>query len=402
MVNVMPKHISKPAWVKPPKPRPDFPLFPHATRRWAKKVRGRLRYFGKVTDASDHGARAALEKWLAEKDALLAGRVPRPQTDSLTIKEGINTFLSAKRQLVDSGELVERTWTDYHATCGRLLSVIDGDRPVDDLRPRDFETLRRHLAKTRGPVTLGNEIARVKILLKWVCDSDLIDRPVKYGQSFKRPSRKVLREVRNRQGPRMFTAEEIRRMIATAGVQLKAMILLGINAGMGNADVANMPCRALDLKNGWLDYPRPKTGVSRRVPLWPETIEALRVVLDKRRKPKNKADAGMVFLTKYGSRWAKETSDNPVSKETAKLLTELGIKRPRLGFYCLRRTFQTVGDETHDSVATKAITGHAEDTNDMPAAYPHGTSDERLRAVVDHVHNWLWPEAKNEGKDADE
>ena len=50
----------KPA--KPAKPYPDFPLFPHATGRWAKKVRQRLCYFGKVAD--DPKGERALALWL--------------------------------------------------------------------------------------------------------------------------------------------------------------------------------------------------------------------------------------------------------------------------------------------------------------------------------------------------
>src|SRR5271156_6622422 len=104
----------KPASDKPNKPYPDFPLFPHATKRWAKKIRGKMHYFGPWDDDDPDGA---LAKYLDQKDALHAGRKPRQQTEGVTIKEMCNQFLSAKQSSVKSGELTNRSWQDYKEAC---------------------------------------------------------------------------------------------------------------------------------------------------------------------------------------------------------------------------------------------------------------------------------------------
>jgi hypothetical protein len=94
--------------VTPPKPYPDFPLFPHAAGVWAKKIRGRLRYFGKWADWE-----GALRRYLDEKDALYAGRTPHPGPEGVTIHELLNRFRTAKAQLLDSDELTPRNFADY-------------------------------------------------------------------------------------------------------------------------------------------------------------------------------------------------------------------------------------------------------------------------------------------------
>jgi hypothetical protein len=105
---------------KPTKPYADFPLFPHATGRWAKKIRGKLHYFGKWDDPD-----GALQKYLDQKDDLHAGRTPRVPGEGLTVRELLNRFLTAKRQLVDTREITERTFMDYHATCKRIGDTLD-------------------------------------------------------------------------------------------------------------------------------------------------------------------------------------------------------------------------------------------------------------------------------------
>jgi integrase len=389
----MPKLTQKLARAKPSKPHPDFPLFPHATGRWAKKVRGRLHYFGSWADPN-----AALQKWLDQKDDLLAGRAPRTGV-SLTLRELANHFLTAKRHLLDTGELSQRTFADYHATCERVIVHFGLNRYVEGILPADFDSLRASIGRTRGPVALGNEVQRVRTLFKYAHDAGLIEKIVRFGPSFKRPSRKMLRQARNASGPRMLEAAQIQALLGIAGLHMNAMILLGINCGFGNSDVGKLPMSNLDLTGGWANFPRPKTGIMRRCPLWNETLDALKAAIECRRQPKNHDHDDLVFITAQGHSWAKTaTIDNPVSRQMGKLLTALGIARPGLNFYALRHTFETIGGEAKDQVAVDHIMGHAPAGNDMAAVYRERISDERLIAVTDHVRKWLFGKPKS-GKD---
>jgi integrase len=354
---------------KPQKPYPEFPLFPHATGRWAKKIRGKLHDFDPWSDPD-----AALAKYLEQKDALHAGKKPRADPDALTAKGLCNQFLNAKQALVDAGELSPRTWAQYKETCDLLVKDFGKQRLVSDLGPDDFAALRRRLAKRWKSGTVGNFILRVHVVFKYAADMDLIDRPVRYGQEFKRPSKKTLRvqEARQevQQGHKLFKREEILLLLLTTPAPLEAMILLGINCGLGNADCGRLPLRALDLERGWLDYPRPKTGVKRRCPLWPETVAAIREALARRRQPKDPADADLVFITRTGQAWNTDTTENSISYEVGKFLRRLGINgREGLGFYTLRHTFRTVADEAKDQPAADYIMGH--EVAHMSSVYRH-------------------------------
>jgi integrase len=370
---------------KPAKPCPEFPLFAHSAGVWAKKIRGKLHYFGPWADPD-----GALKNYDAQKEALHAGRKPRADAEAVTVKYVVNHFLDAKETLRDAGELSPRTWKDYKQVCDLVVANLGKSRLAEDVDPEDFAALRKKVAKRWGAHRLGSKLIQyTRSIFKHAFDAGLISRPARFGPGFKRPTKKVLRLHRAEQGPKLFTAEEIRRLLAEAGVQLKVMILLGINAGFGNSDCAQLPQEVVNLKAAVIDYPRPKTGIPRRCPLWPETVAALRDVLAKRPEPKAEEDAGLVFITKYGGSWDKETSTNPISQEMGKLLRALHIDgRKGLGFYTLRHTFRTVADELKDQPAADYIMGH--EVPHMSTVYRETISDGRLRAVTDHVRAWLF------------
>ena len=179
------------------KPRADFPLYPHrdkkrGTARWAEKVRRTRYYFGNCE--GDEDGQKALAEWLRTKDDLLAGRKRRPKDDdSLTVAGLCNHFLTAKDRQLALGELSYRTRADYGAICNRIVGAFGKSRRVEDLTADDFDKLRADVAKIGGPHHVGNVVQRVRTVYKSAFEAGLIDRPVRHGPTFKKPSRGTMR-----------------------------------------------------------------------------------------------------------------------------------------------------------------------------------------------------------------
>jgi integrase len=366
---------------RPKKPYPKFPLFPHASGQWAKTIKGKHYYFG-----AWENPQAAEAKFDRERDDLYAGRTPS-NGEGLTLTKLVNHFLTNKQRMVDSGELGQDSFADYHRNCAKVLKVLGKNTHVENLRPTDFEKLRANFAKTHGPKTLEGDITCSRVLFNFA--DSTFDIRVRYGDSFNKPSRTVLRKHRNEQAPKMLEAAELQKIIRKSSPQLRAMIYLGLNCGLGNKDCATLRLSHIDLTKKWLSFPRPKTGIQRRCPLWTETVAALKASIKVRPKPKSESDR--VFITKPGNTWdPKSVGDNPIGKEFTKVLKELKLHRAGLGFYTLRRVFQTIGDRALDKDAVRSIMGHAEDASDMGAVYnQEPVDDKRLQTVANFVRAWL-------------
>jgi integrase len=416
---------------RPDKPYSKYPLYAHSLGYWSAKVNGRILHFGRwgrvvkgrlellPYEENWRAALAAYEKLLVANPNgahvngyVVDPDVPLPNNGKRVLGELCDKFLAKKRADV-GGKIGTRMYDEYKSITDLIIKQFGNQRAIVDLTAADFESLRADMAGRWGLVRLGNSITRVKTVFKYAYEIGLIDKPIPclqpHSSIFAKPTAAELRKHRAKNGKRMLEAAECRKLldaldgrevVASTDAkgkpvkvtlerdpQLRAMILLGLNCGFGNHDCATLPLSALDLDSGWINYPRPKTGVERRCPLWTDTVAALREAIAERPQA-NDGAADLVFITSRGRAWLSRGIANPVSVATRAAMRAVGIHRAGIGHYTLRHVFRTAADGARDQVAANAIMGHVDPS--MAAVYREGIDDTRLRAVVDYVHGWLF------------
>lgn len=398
--------MSTPARLRWPYPHIVPGMFAHRNGQWAKKIRGRMRYFGVVTDPE-----TALRRYQAESPALHSGAVPAGVDAGNDLQTVLNTWLTWQKRRVDVGELAASTYRDDRMVAEWLGQTAGWETPIVELTPARWSGLRASLGeKYKTPTTVRKFVVLVRQAMNWAAAARLIGA-VEFGQEWAAPPQRVIRLHQSRrraETPRLLTAEQIRQLLAAAPTEsLRAMILLGINCGFGQTDCSELRIEELQgsgvgvrgsEKNppyGMISGVRNKTGAERTCVLWPVTAAALRNVIGKR-------TSGPVFVTRSGRSFVrmrrksdgKLTAIDSVALMLRKAATASGVRGAT--FYSLRRTFRTVADSLRDQRAIDRVMGHVGSGSGgdwvpsmISGAYVETVELERLRRVSEHVRSWL-------------
>ncbi|MGE4004046.1 MAG: tyrosine-type recombinase/integrase [Planctomycetaceae bacterium] len=344
---------------KPKKPYPDYPLTAHRNGYWCKKIRRRIHYFGAVGDPE-----AARKEYLRVRDDLQAGRTPTTKGVVVTLASIINAYLEDAENRCNAGELSPLSFRDYWWSGEQMAAHFGRTVDPEKLTPADFAGLRHSLAARDAPGRLAKTVTVTRMIFRWAYETELLNTLPKFGPGFRSTSKRAARAAKAEAGGKLFTRDEIRRMLDRADGSFRAAILTAINTGMGNTDLSQLTVAAVDLDGGWINFPRPKTGVNRRIPLWRETVDALRETIASRPEPKGGRLSDRVFLTSRGSELVAVTDDGRrVDKLTIRfrhLLEDIRAARKGRGFYSLRHTFQTAADDAGDPLATPHVMGHVD------------------------------------------
>ncbi|MCY2950593.1 MAG: tyrosine-type recombinase/integrase [Planctomycetota bacterium] len=331
-------------------------------------------------------------------------------------------FLAFKRSQVRAGDLSARTLGDYIHEMEKYVGFLKPGTPVDALRPEHFSAYMGHMI---GERKLGRYARRrvrtyINTLLRYGAKNGWYPMP-NTGTDWVAPATDSdsVRQAKLRAGlrdysDRIVTGDELDQLLERATTAFKAIVLLGVNCGLGPADIGRIRWNAINMCTGRLMYPRPKTGVMRIGYLWKKTRAALlqvRALRQNREAIEREGEAALVFITRRNEPYYREREvhrdieidgqmvtklvgiavENAVSITFRRMAKELNLEG--VHFYRLRHTFKTLAKRARDTEAIDAMMGHKD--RSIGKVYDHEeVSWSRIKRVARVVYRRLWPKIK--------
>jgi len=260
--------------------------------RWRKKYEGAIYYFrGSYADA--------LRQWEAKKVELDRAKIPSHITQALegyhqyqqylngiavnddptTIGGAVDEWLKWKSSQVVMGQLRQGTLSSTRQTITYFRKWAEGSTPLTRIKEKMLVDFYGHLA---------SEISEKKIA-KGYAHQILIYTKAFVRRQWEMRRIDLPRNIRSRElairvttpTPKILAVDEIKSFYNRGTGLLKTCILLSLNCGFNQIDIAELRHEEVDWKCGTITKRRIKTGDAAAVPtitwkLWPTTLKLLR------------------------------------------------------------------------------------------------------------------------------
>jgi integrase len=322
----------------------------------AMKVSRLVQDFGKLDDDARREAVEALlgagsfDSIKAQAGTILAGMdAPSPER---TVKAQIEAWKTLLRGVCQSGQMSEGRFDAYCRNIGKFVDWIGPETAIDAVDEAKLEGFFNHLSAKVGaeeysPTYAHTLLMTAKHFISRLAEMRLIPLPGNIRSRRFRFNHSVATRIET------FTPAEVRELLETCdgfSERTKLYLLLMLNCGMYQNDIAELLADDVDWRKGTLTRARSKTrergGPVVTYRLWPETFALLK---------RHRAEGELALTTDEGNPlvryWledGKMRRYDAIQSAWSRLAEKMSSGKIRLGMKHLRKTSATVlGQHLH-------------------------------------------------------
>jgi integrase len=308
----------------------------------AARISNLVRDFSKLDDAARRDAVEALlgsgsyDSLKSQASTMLAGMTaPAP---GRTVAAQVEAWQSLLRGVCQSGQMSEGRFDAYCRKIRPFADFIGGQMAVDAIDESKLEGFYSYLtgkvaAGDYSPSTAHEIMMTAKQFVRWLAERKAIPLPGNIDSRRFRFNHTSAAKVE------VFTADEVREILGRASERMRLYLLLMVQAGMYQNDVAELRQDEVDWQAGTITRARSKTrernGPVVTYKLWPETF----ALLKRHRNPGSE----IALTTERGNPLVSYTlKDGKLKRYDAIQSAWSRMGKARLGMKHLRKTSATL------------------------------------------------------------
>ncbi|MGE3407587.1 MAG: tyrosine-type recombinase/integrase [Pirellulales bacterium] len=247
----------------------------------------------------------------------------------LTLAAQVENYLVGKRVEVSAGELSAGRADNLRRHLQLALDFMGGSSSVEQIDSHTLSSFRTHLLERIAAKQLSRDYARdvlasFKTWVRWLAEHGRLDHLPTNIQS------QSLRITSSLTAVVPLNNSQIEKLFKAATERMRLYMLLALNCGLTQIDMADLTPSEVDWKRGTITRKRSKTSDCENVPvvcyrLWPQTLEMLKKHRSNDRHRVLLTQTGRPVKTESISDTGKLRKSDPVGLAARRLAKKTGI-----------------------------------------------------------------------------